>query len=182
MKECYTEALVLGVRTQGERDRVVEFYTKNLGRIEAKVMGGRKITSKLAPHLGMGSVVEARLVFKNQFTLTDVLQKRSVIRDVLEADSEKRFIFDFLKLLYFLRKMTPIGLPDLNVWHRVEEVALRRSADLKIFLKILGHDVRLAKCDGCGGEKIRAFQFEDQVFVCGDCLNKNVFNDIVYIH
>lgn len=171
MTEYCTEAVVLGIRGQGERDRVVDLYTKDLGRVEARVVGGRKLNSKLSPHLDLGGRVLARLVFKNQFTVTDVLQEAPM---VLQDGVRKSSAPVFLKILYLLKKTTPLCLPDFNIWHRLAECAMRSggSAEVKIFLKMLGYDARLSECDNCGSVKTTAFHFERQVFVCNGCARK----------
>ena len=83
--EYCTEAIVLGRRENGPSyNRFVDLYTKELGLLEARVVGGRRITSKLSPHLDFGNLALLRLVSKNQFTVDDAL-------------TEERFFFGRFK-------------------------------------------------------------------------------------
>ena len=65
MQEHFTEALVLDKEILGELDYRVFLYTQQLGKIAAKVRSGRRITSKLAPHLEPLNFIQARLIEKN---------------------------------------------------------------------------------------------------------------------
>ena len=92
MVEYLTQAIVLDSRPQKENDRTVDIYTKNFGRLRVRVIGGRRILSKLAPHLDIFNLVTVRLVEKNQITVTDVLtderfRKNGGIRDFIPPPS-----------------------------------------------------------------------------------------------
>lgn len=178
MKEYLTEAIVLGIKPQGEYDKFVDLYTKDLGRVEARVVSGRKILSKLSPHLNLGSRVLARLVQKNQFTLTDVLNQSLFLSKNLLLARLK-----ILEILYLLRTLIPVLVPDLNMWHRLLQELSKGETNLslRIFLKILGYDPMFASCDGCGSNNICGFFITEQVFVCRKCIGKLPARDVVML-
>src|SRR3989344_7862372 len=74
MREYFTEAVVLYKEPLYEIDERVFLYTKDLGKVVAKVTSGRRITSKLSPHLEPLNLVKVRLVYKNSFQVADVLK------------------------------------------------------------------------------------------------------------
>lgn len=176
MKEYFTDAVVLGARSSGDFDRLADLYTEALGRIEVKVVSGRKINSKLAPHLGIGDLVEARVVRKNSFTATDVLKKKSYIKN-----SGVRLRLMTLRLFFLLRSLVPTEAPDLNLWHRMIEQLEKGQIDLKLFLRVLGYDSAHAICEGCKNRTIVGFVTENQVFACGKCVRKLPVGSVVLV-
>ena len=67
MREYSTEGVVLDRVSSREADLRVTLYTRDLGKIIAKVKSGRAITSKLAPHLEPLNFVRLRIIEKNGF-------------------------------------------------------------------------------------------------------------------
>jgi recombinational DNA repair protein (RecF pathway) len=161
MKEYFTEAIVLGLKPSGVHDRIVNLYTKDFGRLEAKVVAARKITSKLSPHLGDGNLIEARLVEKNRFILTDAVSKRRFAKNAA--------VFEILILLKFL---LPELVSDLRLWHGLVQGLEEGKLDKKMFLKLLGYNALFAECDGCGSRQVSHFSAETQVFLCKACFSK----------
>ena len=78
MREYLTEALVLDKTAANETDFIVDLYTKELGRVKAKITSGQKITSKLSPHLEPLTFSLVRLTEKNGFVVTDALTKNNL--------------------------------------------------------------------------------------------------------
>ena len=106
MKEYITEGIVLALYPHSETDRVADFFTKEFGRIETRVVGGRKILSKFSPHLSPGAYVMARLVKKNVYTLTDVMShSRRLYR-------HPRLRAEVLSILFLIRALVPSANPD----------------------------------------------------------------------
>lgn len=165
MREYFTEAVVLDVRTQGEYDKIADLYARDLGRIEVRVVSGRRVISKLSPHFDVGHKVSTRLVYKNQFTVADVLREDDFLKNgslILKTR--------ILGLFFLLRTTVPMMVPDFNLWHRLLENLESGSVDYGIFLKILGYDITHAKCDQCGSGDIKGFFTTNQVFACEPCL------------
>lgn len=158
MREYFTEAVVLEVSPVGLQDRIVNLYTKDFGRLKAKVVGGRKITSKLSPHLEEGNLVETRLVEKNRFTVTDAILKKKFRKNPS--------VFD---VLFLLKSVVPELVPDLRLWHGLVQGLEREIPDKKIFLKLLGYNSVFADCDHCGSREINYFSAGTQVFLCREC-------------
>src|SRR3989344_9497714 len=74
MQEYVSEAVVLDKMSQGDLDNRFFLFTKRFGKLVAKAKSGRKITSKLSPHLEPGNVSFVRLIEKNGLQVGDALK------------------------------------------------------------------------------------------------------------
>ncbi|MCP6720166.1 MAG: DNA repair protein RecO [Patescibacteria group bacterium] len=165
MKEYLTEAVVLNVKPYKETDRLVDLYTKDFGRVVAKVTGGRRATSKLSPHLDTMSLVETRLIQKNRFTVADVMVKERFrfLREDLRKNSSA------LKLMFLLRSLVPELTPDLQFWHHLIRSLKQGKVSTRTFLELLGYNPLLASCESCYAREISHFSLVDQSFLCRQC-------------
>jgi recombinational DNA repair protein (RecF pathway) len=161
MREYFTEAVVLGLKPVGLSDRIVNLYTKDFGRLEAKVVAARKITSKLSPHLEEGNLIEARLIEKNRFILADVVLKKRFGKNLA--------VFE---ILFLLKSLLPELVSDLRLWHGLVQGLQKENLDKKIFLKFLGYNTVFAKCENCESSEIGHFSTIDQTFLCRGCFEK----------
>lgn len=164
MKEYVTEAIVLGTRPVGEADRLVDIYTKALGRVELKATGGRKIVSKLAPHLGTGHAVLVRFVAQRQMTATDALMTRGYL-----CHADTAFAVHALGLFALCRALLPLEVRDDRVWYELVRSLDARRIELRTFLKLFGYDVTHAECARCGSREVAAFHAAQQEFWCARC-------------
>ncbi len=176
MVEYLTQAVVLNYRPQRENDRLVDLYTKDFGRLEAKVIGGRRILSKLAPHLDWFNLVTVRLVEKNQFTVTDVLTKERFGRERRNPG----FYPSALKIFSLVRTLIPLAAPDLHLWHFLVTGLKESGGNVGTLLKIFGYDPEHASCDTCRKRPVAAFRAKDQSFFCHDCGFKAGAVELIY--
>lgn len=175
MKEYVTEAVVLAMRPRGEADRVADMFTKDFGRIEARVVGGRKILSKFSPHLSPGARVVARLVKKNVFTLTDVIS-RPFLPTRFSRANEK-----VLPALFLIRSLVPATNPDLKLWYALAVFFEEEKKNISRLLAVMGYDPRYAQCEACGNSSVRFFHISDQTFLCATCSVKFPEDAVLYI-
>jgi recombinational DNA repair protein (RecF pathway) len=152
MHEYVTDAVVLAKEPAGEYDVRVSLYTRDLGKVVAKVTSARKIVSKLSPHLEPLSLTNVRLVKKGGFQLVDAIRHGALPRAQLAAAS-------------LINRVVLEGEPDARLW----ELAACGSASIQELLRVLGFGVESASCDRCGGEP-HAFLFDDAAYLCGNCL------------
>lgn len=152
MREYATEALVLQREPSGEIDWRVTFFTRDFGKLTAKVKSGRRITSKLAPHLDPLNVVSLRLIEKGGFQVADALRMSRL--------PQEHFI-----LLRLLADTAMEGGPDHALWTLIErnEVSPRRM------LETLGLDPRSASCARCGVFEAAWFIISDISYRCAAC-------------
>ncbi len=165
MKEYVSEAVVLSVYPVRENDRVVTLFTRELGKIDVKVVAARKLASKFAAHLDPLNLVRARFVKKNNFTLTDVLSEDrfSPLRGRTGA------LGDALRLLSLLDGLLASNVPEPRVWHALLGVLGGNRFEPKLFLKLLGYDPLHASCAECNARHVSAFSAKDQSFLCANC-------------
>ncbi len=165
MREYLTEALVLDKTAVNETDFSVDLYTKELGRVRAKITSGQKITSKLSPHLEPLTFSLVRLAEKNGFVVTDALTKNNLSHFRKSPVSFAKA----LKLISAMRELIyPKGI-DHKLWFWLKKSLPKGEISYIQFLKIMGYDPKLAECHKCRSKFIKYFLAEDQIFLCRQC-------------
>ena len=178
MSEVVLEAIVLGSETRGEYDRLVHAYTRELGRVEARVVSGRKIRSRLFPHLMPGSRIFLRLAHKHQYTVTDALTEELVL---FEAESPY-FHIRFPRILALVRALTHPYFPDPRFWHALLSVMQTKNTDISFMLRLLGYDMSHARCGLCEEKNLFAFSLSDHAFTCSFCSSRFQESDLVFLN
>lgn len=166
MVEYYTKAVVLSREPRGELDATLTLYTKDFGKIVAKVKSIRRITSKLSGHLVVGAVANIRVVERNGsgYQLVDALSTRIIVT------------VDLLRFLDFINKLTLLGVVDLHLWHELASTLHKNSlskANYNRIISIMGYDAKNALCDNCGNCQIAYFLPHDIMFLCDCCFYKS---------
>ncbi len=106
MNELYfPEAIVLDREDANGFDSRYSIYAKGFGKFFAKATSARKITSKLAPHLEPGNLIQIRVVGNGHFQVVDVLK------------SDKLGIWP--NDLYLLNQMLPEHDFEFGVWQEL---------------------------------------------------------------
>lgn len=177
MTEYLTQAVVLGLRSHKENDRVADLYTKDFGRLESNVVGGRRILSKLSPHLNLFNVITVRLAEKNRIILTDALTDESFRKN----RQNPKFYPSAFRIISLVRALTPKGVPDLRLWHLIVKGLASADGDVKVFLRALGYDPSEAECDICTGRPATFFRAKDQSFFCRNCGLKTKSDELTYL-
>jgi recombinational DNA repair protein (RecF pathway) len=177
MNEYVTEGIVLNIRNQRETDRTADIFTRKLGRVDAKVTGGRKPLSKLAPHLDVLSLVKLRLVEKNQVMVVDALSEESFGGGRIVPALRSRA----LSLVHLLRFLLPKAEPDERLWHYLVKgfrAGAWRTGDI---LRILGYAPEEASCALCGHRPVASFYLKSQEFFCERCSSKAPQNELIWL-
>jgi len=177
MKEYLTEAIVINFEKSQEANKRVVLFTKELGLVQAEVISGLKITSRLANHLNPLNLVLLRLVEKRKIIVADamVLDAFKVIRS--QPEKMKKAI-DLTRLI---KSQLLVKQPDLPFWYHLVKALKTGKIDLKIFLKILGYDPKLSRCQLCFKKQPDYFHLDDQTFLCEKCHFKFKENELLYL-
>lgn len=122
----------MGRRENGSQNLYADLYTKELGRVEARVISGRKIASKLSPHLDAGTLSFVRLVYKNQYTLADAISEERFFTKLSEDD-------DFFEALRLCRELIPHQVPDRELWDFLLSHLREERRDCTMLLSVLGY-------------------------------------------
>lgn len=152
--EYFTEALVLDKEPVGEADLQVVLYTKELGRVTAKVVSARKITSKLAAHLEPLNFISVRLIQKGRFQIVDALTT-----DRLPGSS------DTMAILGLVKELTGEEQPDFELWQALKNKAVKGES----ILGLLGFDHQFADCQNCGAQYPEHFLIRELEYRCAPC-------------
>ena len=151
MKEICTPALVLNKEPLHDSDCRVTLFSRDLGKIYAKVKSGRRLTSKLAPHLEPLSLVTVRLVGKNGFQVTDALKFASLP-------------LSQLKIARLLDAVLTEGGNDHKLWSAL----LGGKLGFTEVLALLGLDPKFASCENCGAAP-EYFSAKSSSYSCRKC-------------
>lgn len=165
MKEYLVRAVVLGVRRSGGGDRTVDLFTKELGRVAARLVGGAQTLSKFAPHADPLNLVTARLVKKTRYTVADLVTEDRFT--ALRRDTRR--LASALIYLELLRVLLPRAEPEVRLWHEFVRALRLRRFDRRALLTLLGYDPLLARCEACGERHPCYFVPGVQTFLCGAC-------------
>ncbi len=150
---------MLDKQNKGEFDSRVFLYTKELGRISAKVTSARKIISKLNPHLEPLNIIDVRLVHKNNFQVIDALRK-------------DKLPFSFLKIIKLVQELTLENEPDFSLWTILRVLHQKNYPNLKVILNNLGYNPEFASCIICEQSPTH-FSFKELGFYCKKCVFQN---------
>lgn len=175
MNELSTEAIVLSHKESGELDKIIFLYTRELGKVAAKAVSARKITSKLAGHLEPLNLVKARLIQKNGgFKVVDAIALRKIKRS-----------FGALALARFIEETTFELASDKKLWLAIkksfQELEKTGKAPYAPLLKILGFDPKFADCNHCEAKHPAYFLKNDLVFLCRRCAFKTPKNELILL-
>ncbi len=163
MREYLSEGIILAAFPNGDLDLRLSVFTKDFGKLRAKVKSARKITSKLAGHLQPGFITKLRIIEKNGLQIVDAL-KIGVV-GVSQAELEQ------------LEKLLPEMEPEPNLW----SLADGGNISWPNILKTLGWDPAQATCAGCGGNPVVTFRLSNQDFFCAECASKINPNQLIFI-
>lgn len=147
MHERVTPALVLARHAHGEADLRVSLFTRDLGKLVATAVSGRKIASKLSPHLMEGGVSTVRIVEQKGIRVVDALTLKGGVRTLLEC--------------LLLDRLLPENVPEPAVW----AVATASRVDWDAVLAALGWDPAHGACRACG-KPPAVFVIRSQDFLC----------------
>ncbi len=176
MSEYITRAIVLGFKETKEHDKIFDLYTEHFGRIRVKSPGGKKILSKLSPHLDVANLATVKIVEKNNLTLVDAL-----LEDNFGGAGEPSFFVRMLELLSVVKKMSPEAVPDPELWTFTLDSLRRKKADIEKLLAVLGYNPRNASCGSCASRDVSVFDEGSQTFFCGSCASKMEKDNLVHL-
>ncbi|MDD5430611.1 MAG: recombination protein O N-terminal domain-containing protein [Candidatus Pacebacteria bacterium] len=163
MFEAVTEAIVLDKINQGEADSRVYLFTKDYGKISAKITSARKITSKLAAHFEPLNVVEARIIDKNGPLAVDGLSIKKGKRSG-----------GTVKIMSLVKDLAAEHQRDLTLWNFLNKLleSDAESRNLAEALSLLGYDPSFARCGHCHRGEPEVFSARDLAFYCKKCLSE----------
>lgn len=169
MREYYTPALVLGTAPRNEKDAQITLYTKDLGKVYAVARSIKKITSRLAGHLRVGALVDARLISAgSSYQLVDGLSRRGPCGGG-----------DLIRLALFLEEVVPREQPDVQMWYTIDEIFKRCAVSPHVYKYLLqlmgfaGGGRETPICQGCKhSREVVYFYAPDIIFLCSACLSR----------
>lgn len=196
MKKYTTEAVVLKNINYGDAHKIYTLLTKDYGKITARAMGVRKITSRRAGSLDTLSQISVSISEddKGFKTIQEVKTIRSYVElkkdlakirygfyvcDLINNLLENDHPFENIYILFcaVLRNLITTKIPERTVVNVFE---------LKL-LNELGHDIETKNCLGCGRTDISAWKKisynpDDGGIFCENCLAFGIDIPIEVLH
>jgi recombinational DNA repair protein (RecF pathway) len=163
MREYVSEAVVLAKMPSNHNDARYSIFTKRFGKMVAKGVSARKITSKLAGHLEPGTLARVRLIERGGLTVVDALKERRI--GISLSD------------LNFLSRLLAENEPEPFVWDLLEQDRFSWDATLQA----LGWDSHYARCVVCGTTPVAGFSVVRQEFFCARCTAKMFKNEMIML-
>jgi len=166
-----TLGIILKIKDLKEKDKMITLYTSDFGKIQAKAIGARKISSKMAGHLE--PVTESELVFVGGKNLDTIIGATAVnnfkaIKKNLESQVSCYYILELVD------RFTELLSPDEKIYNllrdtleRINLIASTRK-DIKTILRIF--EVKLLKYLG----------FQPELDYCVVCQKKIEFPSVFY--
>lgn len=161
-----TEAVVLRQRKLGEADRIVTFYTPELGKLEAVAKGVRRPTSRLGGHLEAlthATVLLAKGQNLDVVTQAQALEAFGPLREDLERLSRAVYVAELVE------RATPLGVENYLLYQlllrALRGLAQRQPLDTVVrwfevqALEALGYRPRLEACAVCGAALLPATNY-----------------------
>lgn len=156
MLEIVGEAIVLDKEWIGEAHARVHLFTKDWGRVTARAVSARKITSKLGAHLEPLNVITVRLIQKNH------------LPQAVDALRTDKLSFNEFSGLRLVKELALEYEQDNGLWEILRHPA-RSPRYARNILAILGYDPRFAACAWCE-QAPGYFSFGGLSFACAACL------------
>lgn len=166
-----------------EADRMLTFYTDNLGRVEVLAKGIRKIDAKLRGGAEVFSISDIEFIQgRNQKTLTDAVKVKN-FKNIMESPEKTKFSHKILRALDLFIKGQE---SDKKIWEllvdvfeKVNDVDFSRKNYNLIncyfiwnFMDVLGYSPHLSVCASCG-QKLNPYNLyfsnKDGGVVCKNC-------------
>jgi DNA repair protein RecO (recombination protein O) len=186
MRTEKARAIVLASRPQGEADRILRLFTRELGRVDAIVKGVRKTTSKWGGRLEPFNVCDLMLYpGRSLYTVTQA----QLVDVFLHLRGDREALTAAAVICEAVAGLTPMHEPDERVFALLRNTltlldeglrgpALQAPLLLGALLKLLyeaGYMPVLDHCASCGaGARALGFSAARGGLVCGDCLEDAV--------
>lgn len=143
----------------------MDLFTLELGRLEARMVAGRSVVSKISPHCNPLNLLTVRLVKKKRYTLADAV----TVDNFHAFRHAPRVLAEGLEVFFALRALVPKEEPDPRLFHEMRRALSRGNLTVRGVLALLGYDPRSAHCAECRRSVVRFFLPEDGIFFCSAC-------------
>src|SRR3990167_8803534 len=105
MRSLKTEAIVLKKKDLLNRDILISFFTKDLGRLTVFAKGVKKITSRRSPHLQTGNLINVIISHKNDRYYLQESQLISGFSELKKDEDKVKQLNFYLFLIGCFRKI-----------------------------------------------------------------------------
>jgi DNA repair protein RecO (recombination protein O) len=150
-----SSGIILKTKNLREKDKLITIYTSDFGKIQAKAIGAKKISSKMAGHLE--PITESSLAFAKGKILDTIIGATAInnfseIKKKLESQAAAYYVLELIN------EFTEFSNPDEKIYCLLKKtMEMIDNLDLKTtlrifevkFLKYLGFQPELNHCVVC---------------------------------
>ena len=158
-----TAAITLKSRKWGDADRIVTFYTKEIGKIRAVARGARRMKSRLGASLEPLTICHLNLFEKSGDSLYRVSQV-DLVEPFLRFRADLTLMTAAARMVNVVGAVTPDGDPDPQLFETLEQGlhALVTSQDAALtallfqirLLGLTGFRPQTDHCAACGKDRL----------------------------
>jgi len=133
MRSLKTEAIVLKKKDLLNRDILISFFTKDLGRLTVFAKGVKKITSRRSPHLQTGNLINILVSHRNDHYY---LQESQLISGFSELKKDENKVKQLYSFLFVLDRLLPEQQKETRTYNLTKSflIDLSKSSKTEIFI------------------------------------------------
>lgn len=133
IRSLKTEAIVLRKKSLLNRDVLISFFTKDLGRLTVFAKGVKKITSRRSPHLQTGNLINILVSHRNDHYY---LQESRLISGFSELKKDENKVKQLYSFLFVLDRLLPEQQKEARVYNLTKSflIDLSKSSKTEIII------------------------------------------------
>lgn len=124
IRHLKTETIVLRKKDLLNKDVLISFFTKELGKLTVLAKGVKKITSRRSPHLQTGNLINILLSQKNDRYYLQESQLISGFSELKKAENKVRELYSFL---FILDRLLPENQKEEHVYNLTKKFIIDLS-------------------------------------------------------
>lgn len=192
MSEIVTKGYLLNQSDYEIFDEIITFINEHGNIFSCIALGVKKIKSKNARHLKMGSLLEFNFFMSRSLEKIGKL-KKVVSLEEISFDFSTNHALLILNQLYFLGKPTSINSFQkyqdcINLIKDIDDIDISLVFIFLNFINLNGIHLEFSKCVNCSSKKIYNFSEYKMGFVCYKCndekikISSNVIKIIYFVY
>ena len=178
-----TKAIVLSHRDLAEHDSLYTLFTEARGKLEVRVRGARKITSKLSPPLASIGIVRVLIYEGRSRPLLIGIETAERFTQIAAILWRSQVAARFLRLVELATRPEARDLEIFSLLQEAlqmaeqaatEHISVLRDAFIIQLLSHAGYRPELDVCVQCRATRVRAFSAGHGGVVCQNCIGEDV--------
>jgi len=150
MRNFKTEGIVIKRRNVGEADKILTVFTKDLGKLQIKAKGVRRITSRRSPHIELLNHTSLSL-YKGEHA--PILTEAQVVHDFSSLKKNLNRVWASYHICELVDGLCPENEKHADIFHLLKDTLYRISYEKQLKPVIQEFEIELLKILGYWNEK-----------------------------